>query len=172
MTHYFCELIFPFTELRKSPWACPSLRPLTSGGLAAPWPSSTSPTTSSLSTVTSKWYPVRYVRPSQTIRSHCTMNNSELHCLQMKCIVQVLGQPQDRLLNGGIYTHNFFKKADERLNELVWRLMVESLVSSLRVFFPSNSIEAVLKLFSFILLDVGGIQSCRQPEDKNTEGLV
>ncbi|XP_075906414.1 homeodomain-interacting protein kinase 3-like isoform X2 [Nelusetta ayraudi] len=41
----------------------------------------------------------------------------------MKCIVQVLGQPQDRLLNGGIYTHNFFKKADERLNELTWRLM-------------------------------------------------
>lgn len=42
----------------------------------------------------------------------------------MKCIVEVLGQPQDRLLNGGIYTHNFFKKEDERLNELTWRLMV------------------------------------------------
>lgn len=42
----------------------------------------------------------------------------------MKCMVEVLGQPQDRLLNGGIYTHNFFKKADERLNELTWRLMV------------------------------------------------
>lgn len=42
----------------------------------------------------------------------------------MKCIVEVLGQPQDRLLNGGIYTHNFFKKTDERQNELTWRLMV------------------------------------------------
>lgn len=42
----------------------------------------------------------------------------------MKCIVEVLGQPQDRLLNGGIYTHNFFKKSQERLNELTWRLMV------------------------------------------------
>lgn len=90
----------------------------------------------------------------------------------MKCIVQVLGQPQDRLLNGGIYTHNFFKKADERLNELTWRLMVESLVKSHYLFIYFFKQFKLLKLFSFILLDVRGIQSCRQPEDKNAEGLV
>lgn len=49
---------------------------------------------------------------------------------QMKCIVEVLGQPQDHLLNAGMYTHNFFKKVEGE-NEQTWRLMVELPVSHL-----------------------------------------
>lgn len=45
--------------------------------------------------------------------------------LQMKCIVEVLGQPEDRLLNAGLNTQNFFQK-EEGENGLTWQMMVQS----------------------------------------------
>lgn len=73
----------------------------------------------------------------------CIIHHYSCNYLQMKCMVEVLGQPQDRLLNGGIYTHNFFKKADERLNELTWRLMVGFFFCQQ---FTSSSLKTVFHL--------------------------
>lgn len=72
----------------------------------------------------------------------------------MKCIVEILGQPQDHLLNAGMYTHNFFIKVEGE-NEQTWRLMVELPVSNL--FEMSNFTWTLLKCFSFVRLDVRGI---------------
>lgn len=44
---------------------------------------------------------------------------------QMKCIVEVLGQPEDRLLNAGMNTQHFFQK-DEGAEGPTWQMMVES----------------------------------------------
>lgn len=46
--------------------------------------------------------------------------------LQMKYLVQLLGQPEDHLLKAGIYTNQFFSQVDESDGE-TWRLKVSNL---------------------------------------------
>lgn len=46
--------------------------------------------------------------------------------LQMKYLVQLLGQPEDHLLKAGIYTNQFFSQVDEP-NGQEWRLKVSDL---------------------------------------------
>ncbi|XP_034552567.1 homeodomain-interacting protein kinase 1-like isoform X2 [Notolabrus celidotus] len=41
----------------------------------------------------------------------------------MKVLVEVLGQPEDSLLNAGVYTRNFFIKKDEETDGPTWRLL-------------------------------------------------
>lgn len=48
----------------------------------------------------------------------------------MKCMVEVLGQPEDHLLRAGKYTRYFFSE-EETADGPVWRLMVEEQCSSL-----------------------------------------
>lgn len=110
-----------FTELQKFPSASPSPRPLMCGGSAASWPSSTWLITFSLPIVTTKWY---NIQTGQGRMTTITFQCESFHP-QMKCIVEVLGQPEDRLLNAGKNTQQFFQK-DEGENGPTWQMMVKS----------------------------------------------
>ncbi|XP_034556286.1 probable serine/threonine-protein kinase dyrk1 [Notolabrus celidotus] len=41
----------------------------------------------------------------------------------MKALIEVLGQPEDYMLNAGVYTRNFFTKKDEETDGSTWRLL-------------------------------------------------
>lgn len=47
-----------------------------------------------------------------------------LFCLQMKSMVEVLGQPHEQLLRVGLYTHYFFSE-EKTADGPTWRLMVK-----------------------------------------------
>lgn len=79
-------------------------------------------------------------------------------CLQMRRIVELLGQPEDRLLFAGIYTEKFFMQ-EEAAGGKTWRLMV-----SLSLSWFINSYLIFSKMFShnFVSSDWGRIFFCKQ----------
>lgn len=62
----------------------------------------------------------------QMSRTKWTFSFSEsfLFCLQMKSMVEVLGQPHELLLRAGLYTQYFFSE-EKAADGPTWRLMVE-----------------------------------------------
>ena len=51
-----------------------------------------------------------------------------MFCVQMRQVVQLLGQPEDCLLRAGIYTEKYFTQV-ERADGPTWRLKVQRYTS-------------------------------------------
>jgi len=73
-----------------------------------------------------------------------------LSCLQMKCMVEVLGQPEDHMLRAGIHTKYFFIE-EVAAHHPTWRLMVEYLCSSLFLLVKSVDVNCFRKILMFIV---------------------
>lgn len=114
----------PPSGLLKYSSACPSATALTCGQLAASLCFFTSSIISSERPPPMGWW-VRYLRdglkktPSSTwfLSAVCVL------CLQMTQIVQLLGQPDDKLLSAGKFTKKYFVHLDASEGS-AWRLKV------------------------------------------------